>query len=315
MSRAPLIADIRSNALDDGPGIRSTVFFKGCPLRCVWCQNPETLSVLAELQREAGRCVGCQQCACCPQGAVSFVDGARSFTPERPAGARGTGARQYDGNACSACGECVDACPSGALRIVGTSHPVERLVELLLADEPFYRSSGGGVTFSGGEPTMHLDYLVELSRQLKQREVHLLLETCGHYATEHFEQQQLSLLDMIYFDLKLADPDQHRAHTSLDNRRILSNLERLARLAPQRVLVRVPLVPGITDGPDNLVALARIIRGVGLGRVALLPYNPLWIAKRQELGLPLPYQHGSWMPEETVLHCQEVVEREGLESL
>jgi pyruvate formate lyase activating enzyme len=297
-----LIADIRRNALDDGPGIRSTVFFKGCPLRCVWCQNPETLSRRPQLQRRGDVCLACGSCAeRCEQGAVRLE----------------AGERLHDAARCRVCGSCVEVCPPGALRVVGTHYTAQRLVQLLLEDEPFYRNSGGGVTFSGGEPTLHLDYLVRVSRSLKEHGVNLLLETCGHYRGPAFE-ALLPLLDTIYFDVKLADPALHEQYTGRDNRRILDNLKRLADEpgVRARVLPRVPLVPGITDTPDNLATVGRTLRRLGFERVALLPYNPLWPQKRSELGLDRSsYNHPGFMQPAQVAACQRLVADLGLETV
>jgi pyruvate formate lyase activating enzyme len=296
--RLTLITDVRRNALDDGPGIRSTIFFKGCVLSCVWCQNPETLSPRQQLQRQGGLCIGCEQCAgACPEQAVTFLEGDQ---------------RRHDEEVCRLCGACTEACPPAALRIVGRAVPPAQLAEELLEDEPFFRNSGGGVTFSGGEPTMHLDYLAELAGLLRQRGVHLLLQTCGLYRTEPFEQALLPLLDLIYFDVKLVDEDLHRRYTGASNRQILSNLERLTRRVPDLLLPRVPLVPGITDGEENLRAIARLLVRLGLPRVALLPYNPLWIPKRRELQLELPYGHERFMESEEIERCRRLLIGEGL---
>ena len=297
--RTPLIADIRRNALDDGPGIRTTVFFKGCPLRCVWCQNPETLAPEIQRQRQSAACIACGRCKpACAQGAVELLEGGARHDPDR----------------CTLCGDCVEVCPPGALRLVGRELSPDELAQELLRDEPFFRNSGGGVTFSGGEPTMQMDYLEEVASALAQRGVRLLLETCGLYRATHLEQRLLPLLDQVYFDVKLVDPAAHRRHTGRGNRIILANLERLARLSPGKLLPRVPLVPGITDSEENLRSVGRALARLGLSRVALLPYNPLWIPKRLELYPDLPYAHDQFMPPEQVARCREWMEEEGVET-
>jgi pyruvate formate lyase activating enzyme len=214
---------------------------------------------------------------------------------------------------CVLCGSCVEQCPPAALRLVGQALPVEELAATLLLDKPFYDTSGGGVTFSGGEPTLHLRYLVRLSQLLKDEGVHLLLETCGLYAPEAMERELVPLLDQVYFDVKLADGSRHQAQTGKDNARILDNLGRLAALMPGRVLPRVPLVPGITDDDGNLRAIAALLLERGLTRVALLAYNPLWLPKRRELGLPVRFEHEVFMPTEEVARCEAVMEAAGLE--
>jgi pyruvate formate lyase activating enzyme len=292
-----LIVDIRRNSLDDGPGIRSTVFFKGCVLNCVWCQNPETLSPKREIQHHAGNCVACGTCVeLCPNQAAT-LDG---------------DLRRYDRDRCQLCGTCVENCPADAVRFVGREYSVEELVEDLLKDEPFYRNSGGGVTFSGGEPTIHTEFVAEVAERLQSRSVHTLLQTCGLYKAELVEERLLPHIDTIYFDTKIADASRHAEYAGVENSRILSNLARLADFARDRVLPRVPLIPGITDTDDNLAGIADILTDLGFTEVGLLPYNPLWISKRAELGLDFAYQHDKFMPEEEVARCREVMTSRGL---
>jgi pyruvate formate lyase activating enzyme len=294
----PLIVDVKRNALDDGPGIRSVVFFKGCPLRCVWCQNPEALSPLPELQRDPAKCAACGDCArACPAGVA------------RPA------TEPQDRAACRLCGACIDACPVAGRRICGTRHDAGALAESLLRDEAFYRASGGGVTFSGGEPALHPEFAGRVASRLAERGIHVLLETSGDFEWGRFAKSLLPFVRSVYVDVKLADPEAHRAHTGRGNARILENLDRL--LAERRVYVlpRVPLVPGITDGPDNLAAIAGLLLRRGVRRVALLPYNPLWVPKRRALGLDLPYARTTWMSRDEIVRCGDVVRKAGLEVL
>ncbi len=166
----PLVADIKRNSLDDGPGIRSVVFFKGCPLRCVWCHNPECTAAGPELMFNQETCIGCKSCAeVCPENAIG-EDGPAAI----------------DRKACTLCGDCVDECPSGALSLIGIYYPAGELVDTLLRDKPFYDNSGGGVTLSGGEPTVIMDYTAEVARKLKEAGVHVLIETCGDFDWARF---------------------------------------------------------------------------------------------------------------------------------
>lgn len=298
----PLLLDLKRNSLDDGPGIRSVVFFKGCPLTCDWCQNPEAISTRAELQRDVAACDGCSGCLpACPQGVA------------RPA------ALAEDRDSCQRCGACVDACPSAARRIAGQALSRKSVLAQLLLDEPFYRRSGGGVTLSGGEPTLFPDFAGDLAADLTRAGVHVLLETCGLFAYDRCAEVLLPHVSKIYFDLKLADPAAHQHHCGAsrpgrdkDQPCIVENLERLVA-AGHEVLPRIPLVPGITDDPDNLEAIAMIIRRAGLQRVALLPYNPLWISKRRGIGMPLPYAHDAWMTPAELAACEQTIEAQGLE--
>ena len=296
-STRTLVADIRRNSLDDGPGVRTSVFFKGCVLSCVWCHNPETIRSQAEVQHASAECLGCRGCErACPRGAISFP----------------SGGRRHDVARCATCGACAEACPSGALRVVGTSLGVEELCDKLLRDEPFFRNTGGGVTLTGGEPTLHIAYVTQLAERLHSRGVHVLLETCGLFDGASFDAMLLRWVDMIYFDIKLADAEEHRRYTGRDNAVIVDNLTRLARIAPERLLARVPLVPGITDTERNLAGIGRLLRGAGLQRVALLPYNPLWLAKSRSVGREPVYRHERFMSDEELQRCRGAMTRAGV---
>lgn len=267
----PQVFDLRRFALDDGPGIRSVAFLKGCPLSCVWCHNPESLRPEAEILFQQDKCLGCGECArICPCEAI------------------GEGGPPMAREQCIACGSCAEVCPSLALTRKGETVPVEDLVERLLADRVLYETSGGGVTFSGGEPTLHGAYLAAALRALKAEGVHTLLETCGLFDPAVFFAEILPHLDLIYFDVKFVDERLHRRYTGCGNRLILKNLAALAEAAPDRLLPRVPLVPGITASEENLTAIAAHLRGLGLRRVAHLPYHPGGLAKRRALDLPVP---------------------------
>lgn len=291
----PWVVDVKRSSLDDGPGIRSVVFFKGCPLRCAWCQNPETMRPRPEIQRTAESCVGCRGCVpVCPVGRA------------RPA------AEAEPDAACRTCGACVEACPAGARRVVGTEPSVDALVTRLSRDAVFYRRSGGGVTLSGGEPALFPAFAGEVAAALCARGVHVLLETCGQFRWDEFARHLLPHVATVYFDLKIADPDEHRRWVGRDNATIHDNLRRLVATGHPDLLPRIPLVPGITDGVPNLRALASLIRSTGLTRVALLPYNPLWITKRRTLGLDFPYAHAGWMSADEVARCEAAVTAAGL---
>lgn len=298
-----LILEIKGNALDDGPGIRSVVFFKGCPLSCLWCHNPESKKPEVEIGHDATACIGCGTCIkACPLGALGvenpfFIDRAR----------------------CDLCFGCIEMCPSGALRRIGTPMTVADIVATVARDKPFYDASGGGVTLSGGEPTRAMTFAAELARALKGAGIPILLETCGAFHLQRFKEGLYPFLDMIYFDLKLMDDNAHRNYCGASNRGILENFRHLQQWALNGgtpVLARVPLIPGITDTGDNLRAVAAFLKQCGAGRVQLLPYHPLWQEKSRTIGRSAPMAAGTplgqWLPPEALAESKAIFTREGI---
>jgi pyruvate formate lyase activating enzyme len=292
MMADPIIFDIRRGSMDDGPGIRSTVFFKGCPLACIWCHNPESLSTRPQIFLNEHYCLGADCNAC---GAVCGSGdgvGGRGAIPGSPS--------------CRACGGCAAACPGGARREAGRVYPVTELCALLARDLLYYRASHGGITLSGGEPTLHHDYIVRLLNQLKGLGIHTALQTCGVYDGERFVAEILPLLDMVFFDVKLLDSELHRRYTGSGNELILANLAELARRAPGKLIVRVPLVPGITATEENLAGIARLLGELGIGAWELLPYNPGGNLKRQRLSMAIP----AGVPEHFMMPAEEMALRD-----
>ncbi len=281
MTALPLIVDVRRDSLEDGPGVRSVVFFKGCPLRCVFCHNPEAQKPGVEIAYSTNECVSCGICVeACPENAVNFE------FPER-----------IDREKCNLCLECIKACPGKGLRKVGTSYRIEELAELLLRDRLFYKHSGGGVTLSGGECTLYPDYVEALLKYLKPSGVHILLETSGFFSYEAFRRQILPHVDMIYYDLKFADRQTHIRYTGKSNRIILENFRRLIHEKGVEVIPRIPLIPQITATKENLSGIADILRDVGIDDAVLLPYNPMGIGKLETIGRPRPPLPEHFMPQ------------------
>lgn len=264
-----MISDIQKFSLQDGPGIRTTVFFKGCNMHCVWCHNPETFSMKQDLMFYSSKCIGCGACyQACKTGAL---------TKE--------GNRVYNKALCIQCGNCVEVCAPGALKLVGQKMTVEEVMAVIREDRDYYEASGGGVTLSGGEVLMQADFAAELLRACKEEGISTAIESnlSGPFANI---QKLLPYLDRIYSDIKLMDPKAHKTYTGMSNQMTLDNIRALAgRGIP--LVVRTPLIPGITDGPENIQGIARWLReNAEIEAYELLNYNPLAEAKFQELGIP-----------------------------
>ena len=264
---SPLVTHVRRLSMDDGPGLRTVVFVKGCPLRCAWCHNPENLSPEPELMLRAETCRGFGECVvACPEDALSFG---------RPP--------VLDATACTQCWQCVDACPTGAWRRVGHAYEADELADLVLRDRPYFDSSGGGVTFSGGEPTMFPAFVGGVLRRLHDAGVHTAIETAGTFAWATFARELLPHVDLVLYDLKLFDDVAHRRHTGAGNARILRNFVKLCEEESVEVVPRTPLVPGITATVHNLDAIRRFVADRRCEPLVLLPYNPAGESKRRAL--------------------------------
>jgi pyruvate formate lyase activating enzyme len=263
-----IIFDIKRYAINDGPGIRTAVFFKGCPLSCWWCHNPEGQSLQPQLMIRQNRCKKTAACLeVCPQQAIRWEAGPVTLWEK-----------------CDQCGKCAEVCYAGAREMVGYQTTPEALLREIERDVPFYDQSGGGVTFTGGEPLMQAEFLQQVLLSCKRKGIHTALDTSGHASWEKLE-SVLPLVDLFLYDVKLIDEAQHRQYTSVSNRLILANLRKLSA-SRVHLVIRFPLIPGINDDDANLESTAQFLASLpSLDGVELMPYHDIGAAKFQALGM------------------------------
>lgn len=295
-----LLLDVDRFASHDGPGIRTAVFLKGCSLACVWCHSPESQLNRPEILYQDERCTACWLCLdVCPESALT-----RGRKYEREVAV-------LDRAACTACGLCVDVCYPGALAMGGTSVTVGELVSDVERQLPYFRSSGGGVTLSGGEPARQLKFSYNFLLACKEREIPTALETTG-YARWAAMSTLASVTDLLLYDIKLIDPASHLRHVGVPNQMVLQNLERLAALG-RDIQVRVPCIPGISDAEDQIAAVARFVARLEISKIVLLPYNSAAGAKYRWIDLPYTLSDKETQSEEYMDSLANICRREGLD--
>lgn len=266
-----LITNIQKYSIHDGDGIRTTVFFKGCPLKCVWCHNPETQRFEKELQYDKEKCRGCGACAkVCPQAAITMVEG-------KPL---------LDKSLCNLCGKCEVYCPEGIRESVGQEYPVKALVKEIMKDRMFYEQSGGGVTLSGGEVmAMSSEYIVAIAKELKKEEITLTIDTCGYVPFKKFE-AILPYVNTFLYDVKVMDPELHKKYIGVDNQLILENLVKLSE-AGARIYIRIPTVKEVNGNEKNMLDTIQFLKehNITPAQVNLLTYHNTGSSKYPKLGM------------------------------
>ena len=264
-----LVFDIKRYSINDGPGIRVTIFFKGCPLNCQWCHNPESISPKIQKLFTASKCIGCGECCrVCPVQACRL-------TPQGII---------TDDNLCTLCGKCAEVCPTLATEMSGRYHSVDELLKIIEKERPFFDQSGGGVTFSGGEPLLSPDFLVELLDACGRQQIHRAVDTSGFVELETLL-RVAKHTDLFLYDLKMIDADKHELYAGVDNRLILENLKALAE-SGAAIQIRIPLIGGVNDDDDSVAAAAAFVAGLPGEKkpVNLLPFHDVAKSKDAKLG-------------------------------
>lgn len=280
------ILDIQKMSTEDGPGIRTTVFFKGCNLKCSWCHNPESIAFYRQKYWIKDKCIGCYSCKqVCPNSAVEFSDNGLVF----------------DEKLCVFCLLCSEECPTNAIEVKGQAVETEYLVNELLKDKAYYNSSGGGVTLSGGEAAMHWEYVLTLVKRLKEEGLNVALDTAGNYPYSIL-QKLLPYLDLILYDIKIMDNQKHKEYTGAENTLILQNAKKLGSIDYPKVWVRTPIIPRCTDNKDNIREIGKFIKEnmPSVEKWELVSFNNLSKEKYRLLGREWKFRDAELMEKKTM---------------
>lgn len=291
------IFNIQKFSLHDGPGIRTTIFFKGCNLRCSWCANPESQQTCSQLTLDREKCTGCGSCAAlCPSQAREMKDG-------HPA---------VRAHACTLCGKCMEECPAGAIGREGSDMTVEEVLAEALKDAAFYRQSGGGVTFSGGEPLLQQEFATALARSLHENGVSVAIETAAAVPAAHFR-EFLHEVDYVHIDLKHCDSARHRVGTGMGNEQILENICAV-RDSGLPYLVRIPVIPGFNDALEDAAGFAKLLVSLGIQAVQLLPFHQMGEKKYSLLGREYAHAGQAQLHREDLEQYRQTMLRHGLDA-
>lgn len=300
-----LVFNIQRYAIHDGGGVRTLVFMKGCPLRCLWCSNPEGQKAHPETGFMASRCVGAAVCkarclAACPEHGVALSpDGKPVIDRER----------------CAHCGKCSTACYYGALELVGREMTVEEVLSEVEKDRPFYRRSGGGVTVGGGEPLLQAEFVTRLLEACHRRHLHTAIETTG-FGSQRQLREVLSHVDLVYFDIKHMDPKRHKDLTGVSNSGTLRSIRAVLSAGRQyEVILRITLIPGFNDSEENIAASARFAVELGCERIELVPYHKLGIGKYRQYGMEYTLADLETPGRERMESLRRLVEEHGLKEM
>lgn len=290
-----LIFNIQRFSVHDGPGIRTTVFMKGCPLTCQWCANPESQSVTPQLMTRDAKCTGCGACAAvCEMAAITF-------------GA--SGIREIDWEKCAQCLVCADACIFNALHACGRTMNVPEILTEVLSDAHFYKNSDGGITVSGGEPLLQSEFVAALLKTCRDHDLHTAIDTTGYVSWQKI-QDVLPYADLMLWDIKHLDPHEHERTTGVNNQLILENLERAAQHVP--VWLRIPLIAGFNDDTAHIESLIALAKRIGSPKISLLPYHEGGRSKSLQIGTSYYFTDAQAPSDEKVTFLRNMIADNGL---
>ena len=299
------VFNIQRYSIHDGAGIRTLVFLKGCPLKCLWCDNPESQKSMPELGFIESRCVGANTCGA-PCVSACSADAIRLNGQNKPA---------IDRSRCDACGMCAEACSNDALKVVGREMSVDEVLTEVEKDRAFYRRSGGGITIGGGEPLAQYRFTAELLEAAEEAYLHTAIETCGHSPWKHFE-IVLRHVDLLQIDLKHMNPQKHKELTGKSNELILDNIKNVLSIKePQDVIIRIPVIPGCNGSVQNITESAKFVAELGFTQIELMPYHKLGVSKYPQYGMIYPLGEPEPVSQNDLQDLKEIVENFGLQEM
>lgn len=294
-NKTGIVFNIQKFSLNDGPGIRTVVFLKGCPLKCRWCANPESQSSKIQVLWDSSKCISCRGCvSSCGEGAISYEEGMIYIDEKR----------------CTGCLSCVKNCPGRALKVEGEEKTVEEVLKVCLQDVDFYEESDGGVTLSGGEALMHPDFSVELLKALKEKGIHTAMETTGYAAPEVFR-RVMEYVDYFLFDMKHWDEEKHMEGTGVSNQIILRNMK-YAISQGKKVLPRIPVIPGFNESLKDAEGFVERLKEVGAGQAQLLPFHQFGEKKYDMLGKDYSYTDVAALHEDDLREYADIFRKRGI---
>ncbi len=297
MNNTGVIFNIQKFSVNDGPGIRTVVFFKGCPLHCQWCANPESQLVIPQIFHDEKKCTHCHHCqSVCSQQAITFDFNQIKINPSN----------------CIQCKKCIKECPNSALELQGEKKNIEEILKLVLQDEVFYEESGGGITLSGGEILMQADFASELLKEAKKKGLHTCIETTGFSSLEDFK-KVIKYVDYAFFDCKHWNEKKHKQATGVSNQRILNNLKYVAHL-DKELMVRIPVIPDFNDSLEDAKEFAKLFNALGVKQCQLLPFHQFGENKYALLKKDYAYKNVNALHQEDLEVYREIFIEKGIQA-